>query len=408
MARLARLAAPRVQRAATRLLQAAIAAVLVVGLATANLAVVVNAAVSLAATFLPAVVARDLRLSPPAWLTLLVALALFLHTIGMLGLYGDVWWYDHLTHTLSATLVAGVAYVGVRAVADHDDRAVLPPEFTVVLVLVVTLALGVVWEVLEFVARGAAALVGAEPVLVQYGLGDTLGDLLFDAVGAAVAAALGPGSVGGLVDAVRARLDERTTAREHGPGLDALVRRDPTNARRAWLVLAGLLAAAGAALATGALLAATAAVAVVALALVPAVVARDPRAALPWRLLALAAAPAAATVLSRPWLAPAPVAYLAVAAVALVVAVELHAFTPVELTPGLTVAFVVAATLAAAAVWALVRWALDLWLGTELLLVPGVPGTAVETALMWEFVAAAVAGGVAGVAFERWLRRAAA
>ncbi|MFC7176346.1 hypothetical protein [Halosegnis marinus] len=73
--------------------------------------------------------------------------------------------------------------------------------------------------------------------------------------------------------------------------------------------------------------------------------------------------------------------------------------------PGLAVAFVVATTLSAAAVWALVRWALDLWLDTGLLLAPGVPEAAVETALMWEFVAAAVAGVAAGVAFERWLRR---
>ncbi|MFC7176347.1 hypothetical protein [Halosegnis marinus] len=246
-----RLAAPRVQRGATRLLQAAIAAMLAVGVATANLAVVVNAALSLAATFLPAAVARDLRTNPPAWLTLFVAFALFLHTLGMLGLYGDVWWYDHLTHTLSATLVAGVGYVAVRALADHDDRVVLPPEFTVVLVLLATLALGVVWELLEFAARGAAALVGAEPVLVQYGLDDTLADLLFDAVGATVAAALGPGSVGGLVDAVRARLDERGGDGDRGPGLDALVRRDPANARRSWLVLAGLVAAGAASLSTG-------------------------------------------------------------------------------------------------------------------------------------------------------------
>ncbi|MFC7234743.1 hypothetical protein [Halosegnis marinus] len=400
-----RLAAPRVQRGATRLLQAAIAAMLAVGVATANLAVVVNAALSLAATFLPAAVARDLRTNPPAWLTLFVAFALFLHTLGMLGLYGDVWWYDHLTHTLSATLVAGVGYVAVRALADHDDRVVLPPEFTVVLVLLATLALGVVWELLEFAARGAAALVGAEPVLVQYGLDDTLADLLFDAVGATVAAALGPGSVGGLVDAVRARLDERGGDGDRGPGLDALVRRDPANARRSWLVLAGLVAAGAASLSTGALLPAVAAGGVLALALVPAVAVRDRRAMLPWRLLALAALPAAATALARPWLASAPVAYLAVAAVALVVAVELHAFTPVEMTPGLAVAFVVATTLSAAAVWALVRWALDLWLDTGLLLAPGVPEAAVETALMWEFVAAAVAGVAAGVAFERWLRR---
>jgi hypothetical protein len=97
--------------------------------------------------------------------------------------------------------------------------------------------------------------------------------------------------------------------------------------------------------------------------------------------------------------------YLSVAAVALVVAVELQVFTPVRMTPRFAVGFVVVATLAAAGAWAVARFALDSLLGTTFLLDPALPESIIERALMFEFVYSTAAGVLAGVIFEGYFRR---
>jgi hypothetical protein len=63
-----------------------------------------------------------------------------------------------------------------------------------------TVGLGVFWEVLEFVARELADVVGVEPVLVQYGLADTVVDLVFDMVGAVLVALFGTNELSDLVE----------------------------------------------------------------------------------------------------------------------------------------------------------------------------------------------------------------
>jgi hypothetical protein len=400
----------RGQRVASRLLQGVIAVALVVGLLTRNLSVVVNAALTLALTFVPAVLRRDYRIELDAGVTLWVTLALCLHTLGMLGIYAGVWWYDHVTHTLSATIVAAAGYVVARAVDETSDDVYLPPRFMFVFVLLFTLGLGVIWEVLEFFARLGADLLGLDPVLVQYGLEDTLLDLLFDTLGAVLVATFGTGTVAHVVASVADRLAERDAAgvdhaRAGVAGLERVVRSGPTNARVAWLLTGALAVAVVGGLLAGAVLPSLLVAVVVALAVVPAVATRDPAAMLPWPLLTAASLPVFGGVVARPWLASGPITYFAVATIALVVAVELHLFTPVRMTPGFAVGFVVVTTVGVAGVWAVGRWLVDLTFGTELLLVAGRTDAEVETRLMWEFVASAAAGLVAGATFEWGFRR---
>ena len=66
--------------------------------------------------------------------------------------------------------------------------------------------------------------------------------------------------------------------------------------------------------------------------------------------------------------------------------------------------FVVITTMAAAGLWAVGQWLSDLYLGTGFLLGRGTEEE-VEAALMWDFVAATVAGLAAGVLFEFYFRR---
>lgn len=181
----------RLAELAIPVLQVGVAAVLVYGILVWNPGVIVNALLGLCVTYLPAVLANDydLRLSPA--LVFLVALSVFLHTTGMIGLYDHTWWWDHLTHALSAAVVTSVAYATVSALDNHHEDSYLPPRFLAIFLLTTTLAFGVLWETLEFVARDLGRLVGATPVLVVYGVSDVLLDLVFDAIGALVVAVVG-------------------------------------------------------------------------------------------------------------------------------------------------------------------------------------------------------------------------
>lgn len=180
-------------------------------------------------------------------------------------------------------------------------------------------------------------------------------------------------------------------------GLDRILEDEQLNATVAWLLVALVLVAAGRSLWGGDLLWTGFAALVAALAVLPAIVARTPWHTLPWEVVAIAALP----VLGRAFLSGSftgeLATYLAVAALALIVAVELHVFTAVEMSPGFAVVFVVIATMATAGLWAIVRWIADLYLGTGFL--------ASQEQLMWEFVASTAVGVLAGVTFEWYVRR---
>lgn len=189
-----------------------------------------------------------------------------------------------------------------------------------------------------------------------------------------------------------------------------VVERRRVNAALAWVLVAFLGGAAVVTTLRGDPVSGAFVALVAALAAVPPVATRHPLAMLPWEVLALAALPvvgrtlvAGETLFGLP-LSGRVTTFFAVAAVALVVAVELDVFTPVRMNEPFAVFFVVLATTAAAGLWALARWLSDTLLGTRLLL-DGRPEHAVETALMWDFVAATFVGLLAGVAFEVYFRR---
>jgi hypothetical protein len=195
-------------------------------------------------------------------------------------------------------------------------------------------------------------------------------------------------------------------------GIGSVLEDARTNAVIAWLVVGVAFAAAVANGIAVAPLWAGFALVVVALALVPPLRFRDPTAMLPWEVLGLATLPLVVRVLVEFVALRADlVTYTAVAALALVVAVELHLLTTVEMNDRFAVAFVIVTTMAAAGLWAVVRYGSDVLLGTTLLLPPaGLDASeaalaAAERSLMLEFVASFLAGIGAGVVFEGYFRR---
>ncbi|QLC32752.1 hypothetical protein EFA46_000515 [Halarchaeum sp. CBA1220] len=186
-----------------------------VGLYEGQPGVVVNAAVGLGVSYLPAVLKRDYGVPMDPALVLWVTLAVFLHALGTVGVpgtgsfYKNVWWWDHLTHTLSSSVVAAVGYAAVRAIDEHTEHVDFPPPFLFVLLFVITLAFGVFWEVIEFAISEVAALAGVTSILTQYGVTDTMLDLVFDTAGALVVAVWGTAYLSGIVDVLAERLEAR-------------------------------------------------------------------------------------------------------------------------------------------------------------------------------------------------------
>lgn len=206
----------RRQRQVTWLLEIGLVGMFFIGLDRGNMGIVVNTGVALAVTQLPPVLGRDLGVPMDPGLVLWITGAVFLHAFGTIGLPGSIttpyqslWWYDHLTHGLSASIVAAVGYASARAIDVHRDDVYFPPKFTFVFILLFVLAFGVFWEVIEFGVSKLGALLGGGAVLTQYGLEDTMFDLVFDLVGAVIVAIWGTARLSGVVDALADRLDAR-------------------------------------------------------------------------------------------------------------------------------------------------------------------------------------------------------
>lgn len=166
------------------------------------------------------------------------------------------------------------------------------------------------------------------------------------------------------------------------------------NATVTWLFVVGLSIGVLVNLAAGDLLWAIYALAVVVVALVPIVIARDGTGLVSWRVLLLAASP---VVAHRLGVVAEPLTYVSVAALALLVAVEVDAFSAAEMPHWFAVLFVVLTTLSVASLWAVLQYASDVWLETSFL--------TGRVDLMWDVVAATAAGVGAGVLFELYFRK---
>ena len=205
------------QRQLVRAMELGLVAALLVGFWYRNVGVVVNAAVGLAVTELPAVLERDYELALGPGLTLWITAAVFLHALGTVplpgvdaSLYQALWWWDHVTHTLSSSVVAAAGYAGARAVDEYSVDVDLTSGFLFVYLLLFVMAFGVLWELVEFAIGLAAASLGVPSVLTQYGLGDTMLDLVFDSAGALVVASLGTAVLSGFSSQLAGLLEARS------------------------------------------------------------------------------------------------------------------------------------------------------------------------------------------------------
>ena len=161
-------------------------AVVVAGVASQNYTWVPAAVISLFMSTIPAIVGRNLKLVLPIELNFWLVFALFLHVVGgFSNFYDTVPGWDHLTHIMSASLIGALGFVVVVTVDKYVDSIHLPHGFLAVIILLLTMAVGVIWEIMEFANDSLMH------TKLQYGLGDTMMDLFFDAVAGFIIAFVG-------------------------------------------------------------------------------------------------------------------------------------------------------------------------------------------------------------------------
>lgn len=178
-------------------LQLTLVAIAGYGLVSARVGVIAPALISFGITFLPSLLRREYGYVMDSGIVLWITVAVFLHALGSVGLYSQYQWYDEITHTVSATLIAALGYAAFRAMELHSDEIEVPREFRAVFIVVFVLAAAILWEVAEF-AFGSYFTV--------YGIDDIVTDMIANVAGALIVAFLGTGPIGGLIRFFRARL----------------------------------------------------------------------------------------------------------------------------------------------------------------------------------------------------------
>lgn len=178
--------------------------------------------------------------------------------------------------------------------------------------------------------------------------------------------------------------------------LNALVEDAHLNAVLAWIIIGVLLLAAVVSAFVGKPVWAVLPVATVVLALIPTVAFRDTSTMVPWEVLVLSVPPTITHFVTLPDILTDIATFVAVVAVALLVAVEFHIFSPVEMPPVFAVVFVVLLTMATAGLWTIIQYASDSFLHTTLI--------TSQTSTMWDLVIATAVSVLAGPIFGVYFR----
>lgn len=167
----------------TRLLQLVLVGLVIFGALRRNFGVLFNAGAAFAVSWLPALIRRELGLRMDLHVVLLITVAASLHAIGTLGPYRSVWWWDYVTHALSAFTVTGIAYAVVVAANRHSAAVHLPQPYLSGVLVLFSLAAAVLWEVVEFAATKLGNAFGTQSVLIVFGVSDIVTDIVFTALG---------------------------------------------------------------------------------------------------------------------------------------------------------------------------------------------------------------------------------
>lgn len=137
-------------------------------------------------SFIPSILHKNFNITLPWILDTLIAFALFFHISGVvLNAYHVIPYYDSLTHFVSSILVAFLAFVSIYILDKYWKGLHMNKYAMAFIVVIFTMAMGVVWEFFEWTTD---LLFGTNE---QWGLHDTMKDLLIDTIAGIFIAVIG-------------------------------------------------------------------------------------------------------------------------------------------------------------------------------------------------------------------------
>ena len=129
-------------------------------------------------TLAPMIIKRKYNVTLSWELNFLIVLILYLHIGGNVRGWYDLFYpfYDKFMHLLSSALVAIFGFVSTVILTRYVDSIKFNRYLTFFFVIVMTMAFGAFWEIGEFFSD---ILLNTQ---LQYGLTDTMLDLIFDLI----------------------------------------------------------------------------------------------------------------------------------------------------------------------------------------------------------------------------------
>ncbi len=170
------------------LMQFLIAVFLITAIYKRQYAVIFVSLLALFVTFIPLMLKHKWKFTLPWHLNFLITLSLFLYVAGtVFGWYHayHYLYYDKIGHFLGSLTVALLGFTSVLII-DWYTEVELTDKSIIVFVIMFTLAIGALWEIVEFTTDLIFA------TNAQYdGLHGTMLDLIFDLAGGIVAGFIG-------------------------------------------------------------------------------------------------------------------------------------------------------------------------------------------------------------------------
>jgi len=140
-------------------------------------------------TFLPSIVERRYKLDLPSEIEILVLLFVYgsLYLGELYAFYEKFWWWDLFLHAYSGIMI-GIAGFALVYVLNKEKKLTfnLSPLFIAMFSFSFSVALGVMWEIFEFVMDSVFDF-----NMLKSGLVDTMWDLIVDTSGALLVALIG-------------------------------------------------------------------------------------------------------------------------------------------------------------------------------------------------------------------------
>ncbi len=147
---------------------------------------VIGCSFTILVSFTPTILKRDFGITLPWVLDLMISMAIFLHVGGIIfNLYGTIPGYDIITHFVTSILIGFLAFVIIYILDQYSKNLSMDVYGMAFLVIIFAMAMGMVWEFFEW---GIDLAFGTHE---QWGLQDTMKDLLVDTTAGIFIAVIG-------------------------------------------------------------------------------------------------------------------------------------------------------------------------------------------------------------------------